>query len=290
MNILRKALFWVLALVITMGAARYQRVSGPTYPIDGTASLGPTTFEYSIKRTHGGEDDHLVRIETEDETIGGAVIWKRFKYDEPLHRITMQYVDGALVAYLPHQPPAGKLEYQVRLQRGDEVITLPEDGPSIIRFKGAVPAAVLIPHIIFMFSTMLLSTRTILAVVAKERLNALALLTLILLGIGGMILGPIVQKYAFGAYWTGWPFGEDLTDNKTLVAFIAWALATWRIWKYREPSKGRWWAIAAGVILLAVYSIPHSMRGSELDYNTLPEDSLKASDIDTRTVEIEMEN
>ena len=37
------------------------------------------------------------------------------------------------------------------------------------------------------------------------------------LGLGGMILGPIVQKYAFGAYWTGIPFGHDLTDAKNLV-------------------------------------------------------------------------
>ncbi len=40
-----------------------------------------------------------------------------------------------------------------------------------------------------------------------------------------MILGPIVQKYAFGELWTGIPFGWDLTDNKTLIAFLFWILA-----------------------------------------------------------------
>jgi hypothetical protein len=40
-----------------------------------------------------------------------------------------------------------------------------------------------------------------------------------------MILGPVVQYYAFGEFWTGVPFGWDLTDNKTLVAVIFWALA-----------------------------------------------------------------
>jgi hypothetical protein len=80
-----------------------------------------------------------------------------------------------------------------------------------------------------------------------------------------MLLGPAVQKYAFGAFWTGWPFGNDLTDNKTLVAVIGWLIAWLRVRKY--PNR-RGWAIAAALILLAVYLIPHSMFGSELDYST----------------------
>ena len=43
--------------------------------------------------------------------------------------------------------------------------------------------------------------------------------------IGGMILGPIVQKYAFGEYWTGFPYGGDFTDNKMLIMWLAWAIA-----------------------------------------------------------------
>ena len=82
---------------------------------------------------------------------------------------------------------------------------------------------------------------------------------------GGMILGPIVQKYAFDAYWTGWPFGHDLTDNKTLIAFIAWIIAYLRL---RKNRNNRGWAIAASVILLLVYLIPHSMFGSQLDYSS----------------------
>jgi len=31
-----------------------------------------------------------------------------------------------------------------------------------------------------------------------------------------------VQHYAFGQLWTGVPFGWDLTDNKTLLAALAW--------------------------------------------------------------------
>jgi hypothetical protein len=83
--------------------------------------------------------------------------------------------------------------------------------------------------------------------------------------LGGIILGPIVQKYAFGAYWTGWPIGKDLTDNKTAVAFLFWVIATYKLFKDRDKSV---MAIIAMIILLAIYLIPHSMFGSELNYDS----------------------
>ena len=77
-------------------------------------------------------------------------------------------------------------------------------------------------------------------------------------------MGPIVQKYAFGEFWTGVPFGWDLTDNKTLIGFSAWLIAVIANWKKERPV----YSIIAAILLLVIYSVPHSMFGSELDYNT----------------------
>jgi hypothetical protein len=74
-----------------------------------------------------------------------------------------------------------------------------------------------------------------------------------------------MQLYAFGELWTGWPFGQDLTDNKTLVAFIFWLIALIRLWRNREH---RGWALVAAIVMLIIYFIPHSVLGSELDYST----------------------
>jgi hypothetical protein len=97
--------------------------------------------------------------------------------------------------------------------------------------------------------------------------------------VGGMILGPIVQKYAFGAFWTGWPFGYDLTDNKTLIMWIVWVAATLVLWK-RPAARG--WAgrgaiLSAAAVMMVVYVIPHSLRGSELDYGELEEESAEVA-------------
>jgi hypothetical protein len=89
----------------------------------------------------------------------------------------------------------------------------------------------------------------------------------ILFIVGGFIFGPIVQKLAFGAFWTGFPFGHDLTDNKVLFGLLIWLLALWRI--PGSPVNERWWVVAASISLLLIYLIPHSMLGSELDFREL---------------------
>jgi hypothetical protein len=115
-----------------------------------------------------------------------------------------------------------------------------------------------------MFVGMLLSNRAALETLRPApEYRRLILLTIALLTVGGLILGPVVQKYAFGAYWTGWPLGNDLTDNKTAVAWLAWVIAWVALRRSARPSR---WVICAGVITLVVFAIPHSLLGSELDY------------------------
>ena len=100
----------------------------------------------------------------------------------------------------------------------------------------------------------------------------LSYFTLAFFAIGGLILGPIVQKYAFGAFWTGWPFGKtilhfgDLTDNKTLASILIWVIAIFRMRKHPNQT---WWAWLATVVMIIVYLIPHSMLGSEIDYTEI---------------------
>ena len=171
----------------------------------------------------------------------------------------------SLVAYLPHQPPAGKLQYKVVLNYNGAKIALNKDSPVIIRFKGSVPIIVLLPHIIFMFFAMFLSNRAGLeAIRPASHLRNYVFWTTVFLFLGGMMLGPVVQKYAFGDFWTGFPFGHDLTDNKTLIGMIGWIAAFINV--YKKKTSARWWTLGAAVLLLVIYLVPHSLMGSELDY------------------------
>ncbi len=261
---MRKTILWIIAVAVTIATVIYQRRTGPTYPDRFAVAIGDETIESSLPRSHGGDGDREIRIRVADPDIEGRILYKRYKMQEPLDTLFMARQDTELVGFLPHQPPAGKLEYRVLLVKGDAEYVLNEI-PVVIRFKGAVPAAVLIPHILFIFLAELLSlVAGLYAIFRLSRFKLYSWLTVAFLFAGGFILGPVIQKFAFGAYWTGIPFGEDLTDNKVLVAMVFWILAlALNIRKERS-----WPVILASAVFFLVNMIPHSMFGSELDYDS----------------------
>lgn len=261
---LKKVLFWVFAVIISLSAMVYQRMTGPTYPKDYTVTLDGSEYKFELPRSHGGETDCPVELEL-PEPFHGNIVYRKFPTDQPWKTLPLIRKDGMLSTSLPHQPPAGKLEYHLQLSAGDRVVNLGDSENVVIRFKGAVPSWALIPHVLLMVLTVIWSTATILFALASMPVYKRYVgMTLVFLILGGFIMGPVVQKFSFGAYWTGWPLGDDLTDNKTMFALIAFLLA----WFLRNKSYGRWLAVGASVVMLVVYLIPHSMNGSELDVET----------------------
>ena len=273
----KSIVLWILAFLITIVTAIYQRMTGPTYPISGTVQLAEKEIKYKLARTHGGYQDHEVIIYVDDPNLSGNIYYKRYKTNDNWTTLKLQNKDGKLYTYLPHQPPAGKLEYYLELKYKDTIKKFPSDRSVVIRFKGDVPIWVLIPHILAMFGGMMLSNRTGLEYFDKgKNIKKLTFWTLGFLIIGGFILGPIMQKFAFGEYWTGFPFGHDLTDNKTLIAIVGWLFALNMYSKSRFPKK---WALFGSILLLIIYLIPHSVMGSELDYNKLDKEKNKIENV-----------
>ncbi|MBU1095625.1 MAG: hypothetical protein KKB34_04015 [Bacteroidetes bacterium] len=261
---IKKILIWTFAFLFTVAIAYFQRVTGPTYPLTGNVNYNQNEISYKFLRSENTGTDLQIQIDFPDTAINAEVIWKRYKSNDSWTREQMLRNKNGFNAALSSQPPAGKLEYYVEIRIDENVIRLPEKENVVGRYKGKVPLTILILHVIAMFGAMLFSTRTGLEFFKKEpKLKKLTWITIGLLAVGGLILGPIVQKYAFDAYWTGWPFGHDLTDNKTAVALIGWIVA---LTMYKRSKYPKRWALAAAIILLAVYLIPHSVLGSEIDY------------------------
>lgn len=264
---MRKVLLWLLAIIITLSSAVYQRLTGPTYPFRGKTVFLGQEIKYRLPRSAEATGNCQVIVNLPDGLAGqvqGFLQFKRHKSDTPWNILAMKQEDTKLVGFLPKQPPAGKLEYLVHLVSGSQEISLTGEKPVIIRFKGRVAPGILIAHVIVMFLAMLLAVRSGLAALNKqEDPTRLTKWTAVLFFIGGFILGAIVQKMAFGVFWSGFPLGTDLTDTKTLLAMLAWiaALASGR---RTQPKRG--WVLAASIITLAIYLIPHSLFGSELKW------------------------
>ena len=365
---MKKSWMILISVVLTLFFAAFQRMTGPTHPEDGFVESEGERVAFSLPRSGTvGEDTRIAvpakslkdsRPEGDErtgiadacqpETSGSLPVpdsacsgcdssfiesqhaarlhYRHYPFleGEEWIEVPMRQEEVYWVAFLPSQPMAGKLAYYVEA----DGVSYHQEAPLIIRYKGSVPAAVLVPHILLMFLAMFFAVMAGLAALLNDPLyKRYSVLTLALLVLGGLVFGCLVQKHAFDVYWAGFPMGGDLTDNKTLIAVLAFLIAVVLSFLPRrkplqesgampmsEPvvsemskrktvvkqvgkladetaplesatgkaamqgskpaslsgdrSWTRWVVLAAAIVMLGIFSVPHSANGSELDRAT----------------------
>ena len=256
---MKKSVYWFLAIVITLALSIYQRMTGPTYPKKVNIELNGENYKIKLPRS-GVQRDEMVILKGVPSSVEAQMHYRRYPTTNNYTTVDFCWKDSVWQATLPVQPVAGKLQYYITVGGKDYLA----DDPIVIRFRNDVPTSILIPHIILMFAAMLFAVYTFLLVVTHKPYSRWLKITVGTLFVGGFVLGPLVQHAAFGPWWAGFPYGTDLTDNKTLISFLFFlaALATLK-WKHN-----RWVVALAVLMMVAVFTIPHSTYGSEYDYTT----------------------
>jgi hypothetical protein len=256
---MRKFWYWLLAVVITLVLSVYQRMTGPTHPKRVNVELNGANYKVRLPRS-GVQQDEIVKLKDVPRETEAQLHYRRYPAGGEYSTVDFTWSGGEWQAALPVQPVAGKLQYYLTVGGKDYLA----DEPVVIRFRNDVPAGILIPHILLMFAAMLFAVYTLMLVLTGREYARWLKITVATLFVGGFILGPLVQHAAFGPWWTGFPLGTDLTDNKTLLSFLFFvaALATLK-WKYNK------WVVGLAVLfMIVIFSIPHSAYGSEYDYTT----------------------
>jgi hypothetical protein len=277
---LSSILLWILACVITIGCFMYQDKTGPTYPLEGEidTNLGVARFKFLRSETIG-TDLKIMLLEPVPEGFTAYIEYRRYKSNDdwstmPLERGMFEFsrrgsleVVNGVGAELPYlEERAGKYEYYVYIDDGSGApMSVTGDKPIYARYKGEVPTTVLLLHILAVFASMALAIRTTLEALIDGNFKWMIVATIVSLLVGAFVLGPWVQWYAFGVWWSGIPFGYDWTDNKVLVELFFWLVAAYM---NRGQRRSRRSVFAAGLATLLVYFIPHSLFGSEYDYRT----------------------
>jgi|GEM_PF-3152162 len=178
---------------------------------------------------------------------------------------------GAVYRFkIPSHPWTTKLYYRFVTPgdagRTDKKILLAGEEPRamMLKFKGAIPRLVLYPHIVFMFIGIcflmlaMWSAAGLLRQRAAPAAARQAWWAWAAMFVGGIPFGILMNYFAFDVYWEAVPFGNDVTDNKTQVALIFWGLAS--VFLTRRPGRhAAFFALAAGLLSLAMYLIPHSL-------------------------------
>ncbi len=271
---LKKTSVWVLAVLIALAAMIYQRSTGPTYEYKGHIEHAGENHKYELLRSHettGGANIELPYLG--DANYTATLHYKRYLTKDSLTTKDFQLdQNNQFVAQLPVQPAAGKMEYFITGSIDGQSFTIPEDRADqiVLRYKDPVSDFILVPHVLMMILAIIFGIRAGLSAIFDDgQMRKWTLVAFSAMTVGGMILGPLVQKSAFGEYWTGFPYGGDFTDNKMLIMWLAWALALAVIGFKRKKKENisRSSVSLAALVMIVVYLIPHSLGGSTLDYD-----------------------
>lgn len=261
---LRNILYIIASLFICIFLAFFQRVTGPTYPVKGEIKKDDIHFNYKFPRScEIAQKKCVVKIESKRD-LGFHLLYKRYKVDEDFKKIDFKMGDNHFFAMIDDQyKPASKIEYNVYYKVNNETFKINQK-PIILRFKGKVNRFIIILHVFFMFlSLTLISYLFITALIEKKYSRVVFWINYLAMFLGGFILGPLLQKQAFGVWWSGFPFGYDMTDNKTLFSFLFWSYSAYQLYMKKDIRK---YIIVSSIVSLISYLIPHSLFGSEYDY------------------------
>jgi len=204
---------------------------------------------------------------------------------QPVKMSPKQGEENVFVASIPLHPKGIKAWYYLEAVRdgeeGEVKVTLPEKTSAHVKlvrlkFEGEVPACIVIPHVICIFSAIFFATLTLFSAVGLKKGKTtlrksvkLCAVTLLFLFIGFFPFGWAMNYFAFGVLWEAFPFGSDVTDNKSQIMFLFWLFTLFMV-------KGTFWGkgetknlvsgpgysklvIVSFVVTVIMLAIPHSL-------------------------------
>jgi hypothetical protein len=256
---MKQSIGWFISIIITLSVAVFQFLMGKADPLATEVTIGKQRYQCELKRSFIGSSDCPVILPVRDITVSGYILFKKFPSDDDSFRIDFIRQGDKLVAKLPVQPPSGRLEYRIILEREGKSILINQDKPVIIRFLGKVPLTALILHGFFVLLTLLLITYAgILAAFGIKTYRGLIYLNVVLLLGVVFFLQPVVHKYSLNQWWTCLPNSWELSDNKLFFALIVWLLMAY--YNFKKARRGL--VIVSSIISILLFSVPHGFPGS----------------------------
>ncbi len=186
---------------------------------------------------------------------------------------------GVHEACLPPMEKGTTFTYWIAVTNVEQTkVRVPADNGKfgILKYKGTASTVVIVAHVVFMFAAFFFMVMSALFAIdilrgREDKKNAVraARWALAASFIGGWPLGFILNYQTFGTLWEGFPFGYDVTDNKTQVIFVLWLVSLLLAWgsfigKGEEKDRlgRRSFAIAViacFLVSLALFILPHSI-------------------------------
>lgn len=267
----------IVVTILLLGVAR--RIS-TRRPNELAAELGNMRIEHvSVTEQVGPGGPAVSAGIVSDENIEPSILYSVVG-EEETRRINMVHTGGGRwEAYLPHIEKGMRVQYALTVRGEDgSTVRLPEEEGSflLVKYKGEVSPVVLALHIIFMFGAFYFMIQSLWSAIdilstgtGKRSAVSNARWALGCTFIGGWPIGFILNYQAFGPVWEGFPFGYDITDNKTQLMFIFWLVSLLLVWgsfigkgEEKDLLGPRGFAFAvllSYIISLFLFIVPHSL-------------------------------
>jgi hypothetical protein len=226
----------VIGLVLTVVLLGLAKRLSTRRPHDAVVERGELRMEHTTVTEQVGPGGPVVSVAVRPGSgVAAAVLYKEGAAGA-LRRIEMIAAgEGRWDANLPALEKGARVFYALDIHRdGASVARIPEDEQSflLVKYKGTASNAVLVLHVLFMFGAFFFMVQALWSAVGILRgsegkggaVNS-ARWVLICSFIGGWPLGFVLNYQAFGVFWEGYPFGYDITDNKTQVMFLFWLVS-----------------------------------------------------------------
>ncbi len=271
-----------VAILLTVALFIQTRYFGPNreYTVEGRC--GELTVQHTAPRNHKGDGPATLEVVVDGPERDGAALplkvqgrtevtddpqpgWDYY----PVHEIKKNDDGGTCLGFeIPPLPIGTRFLYRFVTGSEEEnlriILAQKDDKPMTLKYEGEVPAWVLIPHILCMFMGITLLFLALFGAVdlvwkrAAPDAARLAWWAWAFMFTGGLPFGIAMNWYVFRVTWEAVPFGDDITDNKTQVTLIFWGLAS-LVLSRRPGRHAGLFALAAGLLAIAMYLIPHSL-------------------------------
>ena len=127
--------FWVLAFVLVLFTASWQRRTGPSYPLRGSVELASgESVDYRLVRNENTDTDAVVSFPHAPSVESVDLHYRRHGTGEAFAVIPMERGDEGWTGALPRQPAAGKLDYFLVVD-GENRVPVGDPGHAVIRYK-----------------------------------------------------------------------------------------------------------------------------------------------------------
>jgi hypothetical protein len=273
----RRILVGIALTLLLLAAARRLSMRKPVDMVSEGAGL--RVFHRTVTEQVGPAQPRLVVQVEPAESLAVVVRWISPPSDEVEERSMVRTAPDVYECSVPDLGKGARMRYWITATNvGGAEVRLPKDaGESLlIKFKGTASSVVLAAHVAFMFGAFFFMVMSLFGAIRiirgledKKSTVRSARWVLILSFLGGWPLGFLLNYQTFGVLWEGYPFGYDITDNKTQVLFIFWLVSLLLAWgSFTGTGEGKdrlgRRAFAAAILVsflvsLALFILPHSI-------------------------------